>query len=271
MSSKISDLLKPVYLIVAVMAFAGFYLLRIATDSEEFSGGQQWVALIIGAVLFIAAFVMLYRQYNPPADVQTEEGIQEPKISRFLFSSPQSAPLWLGARIYLGWEWFDAGRHKLGEDAWMDGGAALKGYWTNAVTPNPETGATRVTFGFFREYIQFMLDHEWYTWFAKLIVFGELLVGIGLILGALTGIAAFFGALMNMSFMLAGTVSTNPVLFLLSVFIILGWRVAGLIGLDRILLPMLGAPWQPGRLIHREHTEGPTPGYPQSPAAAGRR
>ena len=38
----------------------------------------------------------------------------------------------------------------------------------------------------------------------------------GLILGVLTGFAAFFGALMNMSFLLAGSASTNPVMFTLA-------------------------------------------------------
>ena len=92
-----------------------------------------------------------------------------------------------------------------------------------------------------------MLNHGWYEWFAKVIAVGELLIGIGLVLGALTGIAAFAGALLNMSFMLAGTVSTNPVLFTLSILLILAWRVAGLIGLDRWLLPALGVPWRSSR------------------------
>ena len=38
-----------------------------------------------------------------------------------------------------------------------------------------------------------MLDQQWYTWFAKLIAIGEALVGSGLIVGALVGLAAFFG------------------------------------------------------------------------------
>jgi thiosulfate dehydrogenase [quinone] large subunit len=54
---------------------------------------------------------------------------------------------------------------------------------------------------------------------------------------------------MNVSFMLAGTVSSNPVMFGLTVFIILGWKVAGWWGLDRWLLPMLGTPWYPGRIL----------------------
>ena len=103
-----------------------------------------------------------------------------------------------------------------------------------------------------------MLDNRWYDWFGPLIAYGELLVGVGLIVGGLTGIAAFFGALMNMSFMLAGSASTNPILFTLSILLVLAWRVAGLIGLDRWLLPALGAPWAPGR-VGRRVSAGPAP------------
>ena len=81
------------------------------------------------------------------------------------------------------------------------------------------------------------------TWFAWLITLGELAVGLGLLLGALTGLAAFFGALMNMSFLLAGSASTNPIMFTFAVGLILAWKVAGYYGVDRYLLPMLGVPW----------------------------
>jgi uncharacterized membrane protein YphA (DoxX/SURF4 family) len=101
-------------------------------------------------------------------------------------------------------------------------------------------------------FLQFLLDAEAYTWFAKLIVAGELLVGIGLLLGALTGIAAVFGAFMNWNFMLAGTASTNPILGLIAIGLVIAWKIAGWWGLDRILLPALGAPWQRGRLFGGE-------------------
>jgi thiosulfate dehydrogenase [quinone] large subunit len=51
---------------------------------------------------------------------------------------------------------------------------------------------------------------------------------------------------MNWNFMMAGTASTNPLLFLLSILLILAWKTAGWIGLDRWLLPALGTPWRPG-------------------------
>jgi thiosulfate dehydrogenase [quinone] large subunit len=50
--------------------------------------------------------------------------------------------------------------------------------------------------------------------------------------------------MMNMSFLLAGTVSTNPVLFFVGILLILAWKNAGYLGLDRFLLPMLGTPWK---------------------------
>lgn len=236
------------YLIVAVIAFAGFWLLRIATNSEEFGAGAQVVALLVGVALFVAAALLVFRDYQADPDDVAE--LRTPGFAHFLFNSARSAPLWLGARIYLGYEWLDAGRHKVTDDAWMDGGVALRGYWERAVAI-PDEGRPAITYGLFREYIQYMLDNGWYGWFAKVIAVGEVLIGIGLILGALTAIAAFFGALMNMSFMLAGSASTNPVLFTISILIVLAWRVAGLIGLDRWLLPALGAPWSPGSLLRR--------------------
>jgi thiosulfate dehydrogenase [quinone] large subunit len=180
--------------------------------------------------------------------------VREPSFAHFLFNSARSAPLWLGARLYLGYEWFEAGRHKVTDDGWMNG-TQLTGYWERAAAI-PEGGRPAITYGFYREYIQYMLDHNWAGWFADIIAIGEVLIGIGLVVGALTGVAAFFGALMNMSFMLAGSASTNPVLFTLSIAVILAWRVAGLIGLDRWLLPALGAPWNPGWLVRRHAPAG---------------
>jgi thiosulfate dehydrogenase [quinone] large subunit len=77
-------------------------------------------------------------------------------------------------------------------------------------------------------------------------------VGIGLILGALTGNAAFFGILMNANDLLAGTVSSNPILIILGTLVVLAWRNGGWIGLDRLLLPALATPWLPGRFLRRD-------------------
>jgi thiosulfate dehydrogenase [quinone] large subunit len=80
-------------------------------------------------------------------------------------------------------------------------------------------------------------------------------VGILLILGLFTGIAAFIGAAMNFSYVFAGSAGMNPLFIIISLFLIMAWRVAGWYGLDRIVLPWLGTPWQSGTLLRE--TAGP--------------
>ena len=63
------------------------------------------------------------------------------------------------------------------------------------------------------------------------------------------GVAAGFGVLMNLNYVLAGTVSINPILGTFALFLCFAWRVCGWIGLDRWLLPALGLPWKPGALF----------------------
>ncbi|HNP86798.1 MAG TPA: DoxX family membrane protein [Kouleothrix sp.] len=168
--------------------------------------------------------------------------IPDPPLAHMLFSTTKFAWLWAIVRIYLGYQWVNAGYHKITGQGWLDGGAALKGFWTAAVKV-PENGKPAIAFDWYRGFIQFMLDNGWYSWFAPLIAFGETLVGVALIVGAFVGIAAFFGALMNWNFIMAGTASTNALLFVLAIVLMMAWKVAGWYGLDRYLLPMLGTPW----------------------------
>jgi len=113
-----------------------------------------------------------------------------------------------------------------------------------AVTVPEGASSSPISYDWYKDFINFLLNGNHEGWFAYVITFGEIAVGIGLLLGALTGIAAFFGALMNMSFLLAGSASSNPVLFTAAIGLILAWRVAGYYGVDRYLLPMLGTPWR---------------------------
>jgi thiosulfate dehydrogenase [quinone] large subunit len=170
--------------------------------------------------------------------------ITDPPIARRMFSETGKwALVWLVVRLYIGYEWLAAGLHKVNDDAWTGSGTALKGFWERAVAI-PPTGRPPISYGWYRAFIQALLDGDHYTWFAGLVAYGEVFVGIALIAGAFVGIAAFFGAFMNFNFMLAGTASTNPVLFLGAVFLMLAWKTAGHWGIDRWLLPKLGTPWR---------------------------
>jgi thiosulfate dehydrogenase [quinone] large subunit len=170
--------------------------------------------------------------------------IQDPPIAKFLFQGTLASWLWLVVRVYVGYDFLVAGWHKFTTPAWMDGsGQGIIGFWKGALGTTP-SGAPVITFDWYRTFIQFLVDTNSAGWFSYVIVFGELAVGIGLILGAFVGLAATGGLILNMAFMLAGTTSTNPVLAILGVLLILAWKNAGFIGLDRYLLPLLGTPWK---------------------------
>lgn len=174
--------------------------------------------------------------------------IRDPKFVSVLFSDPRFSILWLVIRVWLGLQWLNSGWGKLSNPAWIDTGEALLGYWQRAVEI-PEQGRPAITFGWYRDFLQSLIDSNAHTWFSKLIVFGEILVGVALVIGAFTAIAAFFGALMNFNFMLAGSASTNPVLFLAALVLIAAWKTAGYIGLDYFLLPLVGTPWGRGEYV----------------------
>jgi thiosulfate dehydrogenase (quinone) large subunit len=169
--------------------------------------------------------------------------VQDPPIARFLFQDTRASWLWLAVRLFLAYQWLTSGLRKLGDAAWMDGGQALLTSWQRAVAVPDAPARPQITFDWYRAFIQYLIDTGSHVWFAKLVVFGEVAIGLGLLLGGLVGIAAFFGAFMNWNFLLLGVTSTNPMLLMLETLLVLAWKNAGWIGLDRFLLPLLGTPW----------------------------
>jgi thiosulfate dehydrogenase (quinone) large subunit len=212
------------------------------TVADQYRSWIGYAFWIVG----IALLVVLYMAARSDPDSDTVE-IEGPAFARFLFNNSRAGMFWLPIRLFLGFEWLEAGWHKLTGTGWMDGGGALAGFWTAAVkVPDSAAGRPPITYEWYRDFINFMLTNHYESWFAPLVTFGEIAVGLGLIFGCLTGVAAFFGAMMNMSFLLAGSASVNPIMFALAIGLILAWKVAGYYGVDRWLLPLLGTPWRPG-------------------------
>lgn len=195
-------------------------------------------------ISFVILLVLLFMERDKPGGESIE--VEGPAFTRFLFGNTKAGLFWLPIRLFLGFSWLEAGWHKFTDPTWVgaEAGTAIAGYWQHAVAI-PEEGRPAITYDWYRQFLQFLLDNGAASWMTYLITFGEIAVGIGLILGILTGFAAFFGSLMNMSFLLAGSASTNPVLFTLAIGVMLAWKVAGYYGVDRWLLPMLGTPWHP--------------------------
>ncbi len=88
---------------------------------------------------------------------------------------------------------------------------------------------------------------------AEPMAIGQTLAGIALILGALTGLAAFAGGVLDAAGVASGD-GPPPLLFALAVALVLAWKSAGWIGLDRWLLPLLGMPWRGGALFRGGRT-----------------
>ena len=80
---------------------------------------------------------------------------------------------------------------------------------------------------------------------------GLTLAGIALILGVLTGPAAFVGGCLSIGLWDSAGVPVVALLFAAVVWLVLAWKTAGWIGLDRWLLPLLGMPWRGGVLFDR--------------------
>jgi thiosulfate dehydrogenase (quinone) large subunit len=173
---------------------------------------------------------------------------EDPPVARLLFGDVRLSWIWLILRVYVGYQWLVAGWGKIQSPAWFgsQAGSALAGFLKGALAKT--AGDHPDVQGWYAIFLQNVVLPHANLW-SHFVAVGEFLVGIALILGIFTGIAAFFGSFMNFNYLLAGTVSTNPLLFAIATFLVLAWKTAGWLGVDRWLLPFLGTPWKPGRVF----------------------
>ena len=138
---------------------------------------------------------------------------------RWLRESNSSAIILALFRLYIGYTFFTHGLQKL------TGGFDASGFLQGTVK-NPGVEAWWVSFlnGVALPNVAL---------FNILVPWGEVLIGLGLILGCLTTAAAFFGAVMNFSFLFSGVANPNALMALLAVIILVAGSNAGKYGLDR--------------------------------------
>ena len=176
---------------------------------------------------------------------------EDPPAAKFLWGDVRLSWLWLILRIYVGWQWAQAGYEKLVSPLWFgsQAGTALTGFIKGALTKaTPAPGGHADVQEWYAAFLTDLVLPHAALW-SRFIAIGEILVGLGLILGIFTGIAAFFGGFMNVNYLFAGAVSTNPLLFVFATWLVLAWKTAGWLGLDHWVLPAMGTPWAPGKVF----------------------
>jgi len=110
----------------------------------------------------------------------------------------------------------------------------VKGFATAGIVGSA-TGKGGASYGWWAAFLHnFVIPNA--SWIAKLIALGELAIGVGLVIGLFTGLAALGGLLLNVIYMFTGSAGVNPAYAILEVPLILAWRNAGYLGLDRYAL-----------------------------------
>jgi thiosulfate dehydrogenase (quinone) large subunit len=168
---------------------------------------------------------------------------QDPVALANLFSSTRLAIFWVFARLYVGWVWVAAGWAMIQEPGWMSNGTAMhQALSDRSGGPGGEITGQLVSLG--------VID-----WIARATAVGLTIAGIAVLLGLATGFAAFAGVVFSVNLLLSDATLIGPEVFAVAMLLVLAWKTAGWIGLDRWVLPVLGAPWPGGFEMRRRSQE----------------
>jgi thiosulfate dehydrogenase [quinone] large subunit len=168
---------------------------------------------------------------------------------------------WLVARVWVGWQFLEAGWRKVaGADRtiWVgdQAGDEVRTFFGKALERapgGPLAGKHPEVLGWYAALIRHDLLPNAEA-FSYLVAFGEVLVGLALILGIATRFAAAMGLLMNVSYLLGGANGVGPLMVLIEMSLLLVGATAGSYGVDRWLLPYLR-----GRLTVPQWRPTPSP------------
>jgi thiosulfate dehydrogenase [quinone] large subunit len=156
---------------------------------------------------------------------------------------------WLIVRLWLGYEWLMGGLEKVvgeGSAVWIGdkAGVAVAGFLKGAIAKSalapdfdPIKNPHPAVQLWYAELVQnYFLPNA--ALFSYLVAFGEVLVGVALLLGIFTRFAALMGVVMNLAYLFAGTTSTNPQLLVVGMIVLLAGGIAvSYYGVDRFARP----------------------------------
>jgi thiosulfate dehydrogenase [quinone] large subunit len=160
------------------------------------------------------------------------------RFADWLYRSRAASIIWLAVRVVLGYWWLNAGYQKIWGSQkavfWNGSGAGVKGFATAGLLGST-AGKGGASYGWWAGFLHnFVIPNA--SWIAKLITLGELAIGVALIIGLFTGVVALCGLALNVIYMFTGSAGVNPAYAALEVPLILAWRNAGYLGMDRYAL-----------------------------------
>jgi thiosulfate dehydrogenase [quinone] large subunit len=157
---------------------------------------------------------------------------------------------WLALRLWLGYEWLLHGIDKVtgpGAAKWIgaDAGAGVAGFLKGAIAKSP------IGEGFDPTKTPHPPVAEWYAILARdvflpnaqifsyMVAFGELLVGIALLIGIFSRFSSVMAVLMALAFLLAGSTSGGlPILLTVGLALSFAGPTVGLFGIDYFARPI---------------------------------
>lgn len=178
-------------------------------------------------------------------DESSHVAVEEPRLVQILFQSTgtEVALGWLLVRVWVGWQWVQMGWQDLSEPGRLEslGRVTLAHWiaWSDSV--GAETGAFE---RWQAPFYQSLADVHAESLVPGLLAAAQISAGLAVALGGFVGIFAAFGTLASLTgIMVTGSSGAGPVVALPAVLLVLAWRNAGHLGLDRYLLRAFGAPW----------------------------
>lgn len=148
---------------------------------------------------------------------------------RDILQGNKAAIFWAIIRVMIGWQWLVSGWHKIGN-------FNASGFISDSIKSGGQTNY--LILQWYEAFLEnFVLNNI--EVFNILIPWGELLVGLGLILGMFSTAALLAGAFMNLNFMLAGATDINPILYTIEIILLFMRPVTYRYGFDYYITPKL--------------------------------
>jgi thiosulfate dehydrogenase [quinone] large subunit len=151
-----------------------------------------------------------------------------PGVFTWLRQSKIASVAWLAVRVWIGIMWFQAGWSKVfgaeNPSFLHNNGAGVAGFAGHGVAAYSWWGSLMHSF---------VVPNA--SWIAVMVAFGELAIGLGLIVGFLTRTAAVASLFLLLTYIMSGTAGVTGFYALCALIVLATWRTSTWIGLDGLL------------------------------------